>query len=261
MTTLNTDVIDPSWQPLVFSALRAVNPRYLAQLEQTNDWLPGPQAIFNAFRLPLSHTQFILLGESPYPRPESANGFAFWDARVTTLWSATGLDAHVNRATSLRNMLKTMLVAEKKLCLNDLSQEAIAQLDKTHYIKTGKALFENFMRAGVLLLNASLVLGQGSVKENARQWRPFIQKLLEILLKNAQPVTLILFGNIAKEILALPCSTAFPQIVTEHPYNLSFIRNPRAIALFQRLKLLAAPDVAFQFPNKPLPTSPLILHD
>lgn len=234
------DVIDPSWHPLVSSALKTVDPEYLAMLEATKDWLPGAHAIFNAFRLPLPKTHYILFGESPYPRPESANGFAFWDARVQSLWSDKGLDSRVNRATSLRNIIKTLLAAKLQLSPQQLSQEAIARLHKKDFVQTGKDLFENFMKAGILLLNASLVLSPRKVKEDAKKWHPFMGKLLEELTKTKHPITLILFGKIAEEILLFPAAKHFPTIIAEHPYNLSFIQNEKVLTLFKKLDLLSA---------------------
>lgn len=236
---LNTDVIHASWKPLIMQALTQVNSDYLNDLSQHENWLPGKHAIFNAFQLPLSNTQAILFGESPYPRPESANGFAFWDANVKNLWSDTGLDKHVNRATSLRNMIKCMLLAENYLNTTQLTQEAIAKLDKSALVQTAAQLFSNFARQGVLLLNASLVLSDRKVKDEAKQWVPFIRELLRQLGQQARPIKLILMGKIAETILALPESSAFPHILMEHPYNLSFIHNPNALQLFGKWELLS----------------------
>ena len=46
-----------------------------------------------------------------------ANGYAFWDAAVNELWSDNGLSKAVNRATSLRNFIKMLLVTEGALSL------------------------------------------------------------------------------------------------------------------------------------------------
>lgn len=235
---LNIQMIHPSWQPLVLPALAAVDSTYVASLQHDTQWLPGPQAIFNAFSLPLEKTRFILMGESPYPRADSANGFAFWDARVGKLWSDTGLDSRVNRATSLRNMIKMLLVAEGKLSLANLSQTAIAALDKSTLVQTGHDLFTNFGKQGILLLNASLVLSARKVKDDAKAWRPFMMTLLTLLAERHPDITLLLFGKIAQDILAFPTAHQFPYLVAEHPYNLSFITNPQVLAAFSPLALL-----------------------
>ena len=65
-----------------------------------------------AFQRDRAGVRYLLIGESPYPRRASANGIAFYDAAVDSLWSEQGLSKAVNRATSLRNIVKTALLAE-----------------------------------------------------------------------------------------------------------------------------------------------------
>src|SRR5476649_135262 len=139
MTTFqlfNLDSVDPSWQACLNQALAKMDPDYLAQLYHNSAWLPGHEKIMNAFTLPVNKIKYILLGESPYPRAKSANGYAFWDAAVTDLWSETGLSKPVNRATSLRNFIKMLFIAAGMLDANHTTQPDIAQLDKSHLIQT-----------------------------------------------------------------------------------------------------------------------------
>ena len=180
--SLNLSQVHPSWQPCLKSALTKVDPNYLEKLQETNHWLPGHKNIFNAFTLPVSEVNYVLLGESPYPRALSANGYAFWDAAVHEIWTATGLSKAVNRATSLRNIIKMLLVAEGLLSENKTSQADIAVLDKTNLIKTNDELFTNLLLHGFLLLNASLVLHPTNVKKDALAWQPFTKAILEYLL-------------------------------------------------------------------------------
>ena len=105
----------PSWQPLLQKGIRQLPPDYLHFLSQNANYLPTQHQLFRAFSRPLSKTQFILFGESPYPRAESANGFAFWDAAVGNIWSEQGLSKPVNRATSLRNFIKMLCIADNRL--------------------------------------------------------------------------------------------------------------------------------------------------
>lgn len=236
---LSNSRIHPSWLPLLKECLATVNLAYLKQLEQSDDWLPGKKNIFNAFSHPLTDSHYILFGESPYPRQQSANGFAFWDAAVTDLWSSSGLSKPVNRATSLRNIIKMLLIADGKLSKQDTSQEAIAAIDKRQYVQTIDAFFSNMVDKGFVLLNASLVLSTAKVQVDAKAWRPFMAKLLELLVQVKPDIELILFGSIAKLILSLPAATALPHFVCEHPYNNSFIRNPKVIDYFQPFHLLS----------------------
>jgi uracil-DNA glycosylase len=239
---INFDAIHPTWQRIVADALKTVDPSYLNRLKDDKAWLPGHQHIFKAFSLPLSETRYILFGESPYPRSQSANGYAFWDAAVEKLWSDTGLSKAVNRATSLRNFIKMLLVSDSTLSSHDVSQAAIAALDKRGLVNTAEALFQNIINQGILLLNASLVLSSERVSFDAKAWRPFIECLLAELHVNNPAIQLILFGNIAKAITELPSASGFDTLTAEHPYNISFIHNPRVLEFFQPMHLLKQPE-------------------
>lgn len=237
---LNFNAIHPSWLKIVKSALNTVNSDYLTQLEQHHDWLPGPDAIFNAFTLPLTKTHYILLGESPYPRKISANGYAFWDAATDAIWlEQGGFSKSVNRATSLRNFIKMLLVAKGDLSLTNVSQPAIAALAKSNYIQTTHALFQNLLDAGFLLLNASLVLSENPVKYDAKQWQPFVHRLLLELANLKQPITLVLMGKIAEQLCPVAEELGLAKIIFEHPYNLSFIGNVAVQNFFRPFNLLS----------------------
>ncbi len=224
------------WKNILSQALEVMDKNYLQQLMDNPHWLPGAERIFAAFSLPMTKTQYILFGESPYPREESANGYAFWDNAVGSLWSPKGLSTPVNRATSLRNWIKMMLVARGDLSINNTSQECIALLDKSPLVKTAEQLFLGMMNKGILLLNACLVYSEGKVPYHARQWRPFMQSLLSQLAIIKPDIELILLGKIAETISHDQLSIG---LRAEHPYNVSFISNPNVIEFFKPLDLMS----------------------
>lgn len=234
--------VHASWIPLLKPALASLPPHYIEYLEKKPNWLPGRDKVLNAFSLPLANVQYILLGESPYPRPESANGYAFWDGAVRELWSDNGFAKAVNRATSLRNFCKMLLVAAEKLPPNQLTQAHIAALDKTGLVRTIDELFNNMQNAGILLLNTSLVLSDElPVVKEAVYWRSFLELLLEGLsAKNASktPQCLIMLGNVAKSIHKLPIAAQFKQFQSPHPYNIPFITLPSVLDFFRPFELL-----------------------
>jgi len=234
----NLHTAHPSWHHCLTHALECMNPAYLNKLYSNPDWLPGPVNIFNAFSLPVTHVNYILFGESPYPRKQSANGYAFWDQAVTELWSESGMSKAVNRATSLRNMIKTLLVAEGLLYAHETTQEHIAKIDKKNLIQTNTALFNNFIKHGFLLLNATLVLQPQNVRKDAAEWYPFIQYVLHFLYQQRPEIYLILFGNIANTIDKLAPQNTLKKLQVEHPYNHSFINNAKVLEFFQPLHLL-----------------------
>lgn len=234
----NIDAAHASWQPCISQALTHMDQAYLEHLYHSTDWLPGHQKIFNAFSLPLNQVKYILVGESPYPRIQSANGYAFWDAAVDSIWSASGLSKAVNRATSLRNIIKMLLVAEGELKPTETNQEAIARVNKQRLIQTNYDLFNNLIQNGFLLLNASLVLQPTAVQKDAKAWYPFIKHILDTLYEKNPSAALILFGQIAHVIDQITAHHKVKKLYAEHPYNISFITNQQVIDFFKPLHIL-----------------------
>lgn len=239
----NLTLTHPSWKSIIKNALNQMDRKYLAMLQRTDDWLPGAEKIFSAFSIPLHQTKYILFGESPYPRKESANGYAFWDGAVHELWSETGLSKAVNRATSLRNLIKLLLIAENLLSENNVSQLAIAKISKSNLIQTLDELFQNFLNAGFLLLNATPILRKKQIINDSKAWFPFIKSVLQQI--QSKEIQLILLGNIAKKIDQLPEANHFKIIHAEHPYNLTFVNNEKIQALLKPLHLIKRFDLAY----------------
>ncbi|MCD8524463.1 MAG: uracil-DNA glycosylase [Gammaproteobacteria bacterium] len=227
-----------SWRLILEQALGRMDEQYLEFLLSDTRWLPGMDKVFNAFMLPFEQVNYILLGESPYPRAASANGYAFWDQSVGEIWSTNGLSKSVNRATSLRNFIKMLLVAAKKIPIDKTTPQNIAKINKDSLIETNQELFEKLLASGFLLLNASLTLDNTSVRLSSKQWKPFLREILLAIQKKRPIPTLILLGNVAKHLADDVSTLPFPKIIAEHPYNLSFISRPDVIQLFKPLNLL-----------------------
>jgi uracil-DNA glycosylase len=243
---------DASWQPVLsagLDAMAAANPSYLPELA-VDDYLPKRGRMFAAFSQPLERVRYVLVGEGPYPREESATGYCFMDGAVDALWSEKGLSKAVNRATSLRNFMKMLLVADGRLKKGHTSGDALqhiaaeAQASESELIGTREELQDNLLRHGFLLLNATLVFRPhvAPLKE-ARAWQPLLQAVLDALARHAatedaKPATLVLWGKAAELLNGVPANGLFPKAVSEHPYNLSFIDNPGMQAVFGPMHLL-----------------------
>jgi uracil-DNA glycosylase len=242
----------PSWRPVLEKGLEAVaqaDPDYLPSLVK-DDYLPTQGRLFAAFSIPLDEVRHVLVGEGPYPRVESATGVCFMDGAVEALWSEKGLSKQVNRATSLRNFMKMLLVTDGLLAPDHTSGDALAHVAEkaraigSPFIQTLTELQANLARHGFLLLNASLVYRPGvPPAKDAKAWLPFMRTVLEALAdhadkKDRKPPTLVLWGKIAEQINALHLTARFPTAVSEHPYNLSFIVNPTMQKLFNPMCLL-----------------------
>ena len=245
----------PSWLPalmLGLSAMQEASPSYLGSLQE-GAFLPDSGRLFAAFALPLTSVNYVLVGEGPYPRAESATGVCFMDGAVRELWSKdaqAGLSKKVNRATSLRNFIKMLLVADARLDASNttlLAMAAVAttaRLPGSDLIQDLAELQDNLGKQGFLLLNASLVFRpEVAPAKDALAWRVFLQAVFAALAqqqKNAQgkKILLVLWGKIAEQIKHIPASAELASICSEHPYNLSFISNQVMQDFFAPMHLL-----------------------
>jgi len=226
------------WEADLQKAYASLDAGYRDFLEHDKSYFPSSSDYFNAFKtLPRAKVKYILFGQDPYPRVDSAGGYAFIDEKVETLFSHTGLSKEINRATSLRNFIKMALLARGDLTKEDTSQEAISKIDKQTLINSIEALRLNFEKNGVLLLNTALIFtDKKSSAKHVKAWRPFIETLLKSLEEDAPK--LILFGTHAKALKRSLGLEKFETIELEHPYNHTFISNPKALELFGPMHLL-----------------------
>ncbi len=227
-----------SWQEILEGAYAALDADYRSFLEADNGYFPNKANYLNAFKtLPRNRVRYILFGQDPYPREESAGGYAFIDEKVNRLFSENGLSKEVNRATSLRNFIKMALVARGDLDIDDTSQDVIATVDKSDLIDSILELRHNFEKNGVLLLNTALIFtDKKSSSKHIKAWQPFMQYLLNALAEDAPK--LILFGTHAKALKRSLDLEAFETVELEHPYNHTFIGNEKALELFGPMQLL-----------------------
>lgn len=230
--------VHSTWHSSLKKALGGLSDDYIHMLETADNYIPNREKIFNAFSsMPKNRVKYILFGQDPYPREESAIGYAFIDGAVDHIFSDNGLSKSVNRATSLRNFVKMALVADAKLSCHDTSQPAIASLDKSDMIDSMTQLSSNFDNSGVLLLNTALIFtDKSSSKEHIKQWRAFIEILLAEMTE--EDPTLIFFGTYAKELKKLSGIGRFDSVGMEHPYNHTFVCNRDAHRIFGSMGLL-----------------------
>lgn len=236
-----------SWRDTLVQGLRAMDaadPAYLPALA-ADTYLPTDARLFAAFQQPLEQVRYVLVGEGPYPRAESATGVCFMDGAVGSLWSdeeGGALSKPVNKATSLRNFMKMLLVAEGLLAEDGTTGPALAAAAQRARAAAGCAetlahLQDKLHANGFLLLNASLVFrAHVAPVKDAKAWRPFFDTVMQALA--ARQPKLILWGKIAADLNKLESVRALPQIVAEHPYNVSFIANKEMQALFGPMELL-----------------------
>ena len=234
---LELNGVGSAWHPILVPALETLEEHYRKFVLAGEGYIPTSDRLLAAFStLRPEQVRYILFGQDPYPRSESAIGYAFIDGRVERIFSPTGLDSRINRATSLRNFVKMALVADGRLDSGDTSQQAIAALDKHDLIDSMDALRKNFERSGVLLLNTALLFtSKEDSKKHIKVWQGFVETLLRGMAVYAP--TLILFGTHAKAIEKLSATSEMTKIALEHPYNHTFVTNPNAHNFFGPMEL------------------------
>ncbi len=224
------------WEEIVRISYGSLAKEYRDFLERDRGYFPKKSYIFNAFStLALKRTNYLLLGQDPYPRKESATGYAFIDGRVKSVFDPKrGFSKEVNKATSLRNFLKMTLVAGE-LISKDAKKEEIIQLPKDGLIESIFDLKNNFEANGILLLNRALIFTK---KEQSgyhlKQWRPFMQKFLQLLPKRMK---IIVFGKSDPALIEVARKRNLRIVSFEHPYNVSFYKNDEVINFFRPFHL------------------------
>jgi len=230
--------VDDSWKDILSKAFLSLDEEYLEYLLTSDDYFPSKKKFLNAFKtLSLDKTKYILFGQDPYPRKESATGYAFIDGRVKEIFSKKGLSKEVNRATSLRNFIKMLLLCEDLIDKNELSQERISKIDKRGLCDNIWCLKNNFEKNGVLLLNMALIFSsKQDSKIHLKRWKSFIETLLYTI--EDKDITLILFGQASKEVEKFQFSKKYKKVFFPHPYNISFITNQEVHDFFKPMNLL-----------------------
>ena len=233
-------IVHSSWQSIINNSYSKLSKEYREFLENDTEYFPSYDNFLNAFKtLPLENTKYILFGQDPYPREQSASGYAFIDGDVEEIFSKNGLSKKVNRATSLRNFFKMLLVARESLSEKDCSKEAIAKIDKSKLITNIMQFKDNFEKNGVLLLNTSLIFtDKKSTSKHVKNFLPFMNELLFNL--QDRNIELIMLGNISQVIhKKIPYSNNFQTFEAMHPYNIQFIKDSSVRNFFKPMNLLS----------------------
>ena len=164
-----------------------------------------PPRPFRALELtPLAQVRVVILGQDPYHGPGQAHGLAF------------SVPDGVRPPPSLRNIFK------------ELARDP-AVVPEPH---SGGSL-ERWARQGVLLLNTSLTVEEGSAASHAKKgWETLTDALLERVAATASPCVYMLWGAHAQAKAGLIRETAGRHgrealvLQSNHPSPLSASRPP-----------------------------------
>ena len=215
-----------SWHGVLLCALEKMDENFLADLDTNGDWLPSIGKCFSAFSVPRELVQVVWLGLSPYPRPESAAGISFFDKAIGEIFADNdgGFQVNVNKAASLRNMLKAWLVATGRLNGGQTGKANVESMSRDGLINELSQLFERGKSCGWLWLNAGLSLRTDCDAEEAyhrAEWFPLIKCVLRDV--SARGGEVVLLGNDNKVF----CYVVDSPLVAPHPRSQGFIQHTK----------------------------------
>lgn len=196
IATMSDVKIEPSWKEKLqaefgkqyFQNLTAFVKK---EYQQFTIYPPGGK-IFNAFdSCPFDKVKVVILGQDPYHGPKQANGLAF------------SVSDGVPVPPSLQNIYKELKT--------DLGTQPPASGN-----------LQRWAQQGVLLLNATLTVRQGSAASHqGRGWEEFTDAALRILSEQKEHLVFILWGNYAKRKGSFIDRSKHYVIESVHPSPLS----------------------------------------
>jgi len=184
------EVLSSYWYDKLYSTI-IENKDYEYYLNDNNGFFPDLNDVFNAVNnIDLENkTKVVIFGQDPYPRKESATGYAFWDGKIKS-WND-------RLSPSFKNIFKSILISY------DLAQASdnIAKLRKSiteNNIFSPDEFFENSIKNNIIWLNASLTFeskAQTSLNKHLKFWNPIIKKIIIELLDSSEYVLFVFWGK------------------------------------------------------------------
>ena len=154
---------------------------------------PKRENIFRCFKyFNPQETRVVILGQDPYHGPNQAIGLCF------------GVPSDVKTPPSLRNIIK-----ETEEEIKDTS-------------------LESWAKQGVLMLNASLTVRQGTPSSHMRVWADFTHYIMDWLSENTKDVVFVAWGAFAYSKMENVCKEPennHTLVVSSHPSPLSYTKN------------------------------------
>jgi uracil-DNA glycosylase len=178
-----------------------------AELAAGRAYLPAGDAVFNAFRRPLSDVRVLIVGQDPYPTPGHPIGLSF--AVAPDVRPLPG---------SLRNIYQELST--------DLGIAPCPHGDLSAWADRG-----------VMLLNRVLTVRPGeSASHRGRGWEVVTQCAITALVRRGGPTAAILWGRDAQ--MLRPALGHVPWVESAHPSPLSAARGIFGSRPFSRVNRL-----------------------
>ncbi len=157
-----------------------------------NKFFPNLEDRFNAINninTSDNNTKIVVFGQDPYPRKESARGYAFWDGKIKS-WENP-------LSPSFRNIIKSILINEN-LATKENKIKDLRRILKDNKIFSPDDFFKNSIENGVVWLNASLTFeskSQTDLNAHLKFWKPIIEEIINTLLENSKNIIFVFWGS------------------------------------------------------------------
>ncbi|MXW50084.1 MAG: hypothetical protein F4Z84_07495 [Gammaproteobacteria bacterium] len=226
--------VHPSWRNLLCEQLQNLDEAFAEELEADPHWFPGADRCLAAFSVSRFDVRVVWLGESPYPRQESATGLSFQDGAVDEMFRSDGrLAVRINRATSLRNVLKACFVATDRLAVGQTSSDHVRLMDHNGLVTRLGEIFDRGQQSGWLWLNAGLSLRPELPRTaQIRNWEPLVNAVLQDV--SARGARVALMGKFAERFEPV-CHNP---LVSVHPRREEFMVNQDVTGLLRHWRNL-----------------------
>ena len=177
-----TDIIHPSWMPLLHGELNQdIMLKLNHEILPNSVYHPKKEQIFRVFQKPLQDIKVVILGQDPYPTPGNANGLAF------------AINENCNMPVSLKNITKE-LVNNYPLSIP--------------FAGDWKTL-EHWEEQGIFLLNTALTVESGNAGSHLKYWESFTKRVIWYI-SSFNPSIWLLWGKKAQSFsVNIPKSKKF----------------------------------------------------
>ena len=191
------DLMAPDWAEAmepVAPQIAAMGEFLRAEVAAGRTYLPEPDAIFRAFRTPLSQVRVLITGQDPYPTPGHPMGLSF------------------SVRPDVRPLPRSLVNIYRELEA-DLGIAPAPHGDLSAWADRG-----------VLLLNRCLTVRPGeSASHRGRGWEAVTDRAIAALVERGGPLVAILWGRDAQSLA--PRLGDVPRIESAHPSPLSASRG------------------------------------
>jgi uracil-DNA glycosylase len=179
---MSRDLMDSSWNPILGNLYQQPLLKLNEEILPNVSFYPAKEHIFRAFQMPLNKIKVVILGQDPYPSPNTAIGYAF----------------AVNKDSKIPPSLR---IIQKELfrCLSVDEQQ-----EDTFLHKEWKTL-QHWTDQGVLLLNTALTVEAGEAGSHLEYWKLFIESVIRYISEK-QPCIWLLWGKKAQVFQGSICN-------------------------------------------------------